>query len=144
MRDFILFYRRPVDRHAVTEEVDYSNFAFYHSNLTFIMFPALVYSRHYISTPGRGVYTVERGEDQLVDLASSGAEQRNSVVRSSINAMLDRYEEEWKHVPTFSATGVQYAVELREGVWDGFLWFPQRFAVDFLIDHSKIAAYGRR
>ena len=144
MRDFISFHRKPVDHHFDTEEVDYSNFAFYHSNLTFIMFPALVYSHRYISTPGRGVYTIERGKDHLVDLAMSGAEQRNSVVRSSINMMLDRYEEEWEHVPTFSAAGVQYPVELREGVWNGSRWFPQRFAVDFLIDHSKITGYGRR
>lgn len=58
--------------------------------------------------------------------------------------MLDRRETEWKHIPTFSRSGAEYVVELREGVWDGWLWFPQHFAVDLLIDRTKISGVGRR
>jgi len=58
--------------------------------------------------------------------------------------MLDRHQKEWKDIPTFSSAGVEYAVELREGVWDGHIWFPQHFAVDFLTDYSKISARGKR
>jgi hypothetical protein len=107
------------------------------------MFPAIVYSHHSVVGPGSGLFAFERGENHLIDLSPTAIESKNSAVRSAINGMLDQHEKSWKSAPTFSSLGVEYAVTLREGVRNG-LWFPQRFAVDFLTDRSKLLERGRR
>jgi len=89
------------------------------------------------------VYAFTRGDEHLIDVSPTAIESKNSVVRSAINGMLDQHEKTWQSTPTFSSFGIEYAVTLREGVRSG-LWFPQRFAVDFLTDRSKLLERGRR
>ena len=79
-----------------------------------------------------------------MDFSSTANKSTNAAVRSSIDAMLDQHQNTWKQVPTISSASVEYAVQLREGLWDGFRWFPQHFAIDFVTDFSKISGHGRR
>jgi hypothetical protein len=90
------------------------------------------------------VYAFEHGDKQLLDLSLEANESTNSAFRSSINAMLDRHETEWKPIPTFSSDAVEYAVELREGAWEGYVWFAKHYTIDFVRNHSKISGHGRR
>jgi hypothetical protein len=132
-----------IDKFTI-EEVAYSNFAFYHSNLTFLIFPGLTYTEQFIASPGRGVYALEHVDKRLLDVTLEANESTNPAFRSSINAMLDRHEAEWKPSPTFSSDVVEYPIELREGAWEQWVWFDKHYTVDFVRNHSKISGHGRR
>lgn len=40
----------------------------------------------------------------------------------------------------FSGGGAERAVVLREGVYEGFTWFPRSYAVDFLVPRELVTA----
>ncbi|KAF9515859.1 hypothetical protein BS47DRAFT_1341465 [Hydnum rufescens UP504] len=124
-----------------SEEVEYSNFAFLNTNLTFLRFHALVPSRFHLASPGRGVYGLENGPKWDLSLPTSPT---SGDGRAAINTILDQRGHEWKQTPTFSKKGREYVVELREGLFPEFVWFPKHFAVDFVPDYTQIPRAGKR
>jgi hypothetical protein len=121
--------------------VEYSNFAFLNTNLTFLRFHALVPSRFHLASPGRGVYSLE---NELKWDLSSPMSPAGGDGRAAINTMLDQRGQEWKQTSTFSKEGREYVVELREGLFPEFLWFPKHFAVDFIPDYTQTPRAGKR
>jgi len=95
-----------------------------------------VSTRYHLSSPHFGTYQVEN--DQMWDLAPSAETPSGLISQNSLNTILKQRTREWKPTPTFSSTGYEYMVELREGVFPDWLWFPRHFAVDFTPDYSKI------
>ena len=132
------------DQQVDAEEVAYSTFAFYDSDLTYLFYPGLCDTERFVAGPGHGVFGFERGNKQLLDVSWTANESTNSAFRSSINTMLHQHEKGWRPKPTFSSRTVEYPVELRNGAWDGFIWYNIKYAVDFLTDHTKISGHGRR
>lgn len=117
----------------VAEECNYSNFAFMHSNLTFLRFDAMVPTRYHLASPGAGVYAVMSHERGDMDKAHSTAESR-----SSLNSLLQHHERDWVPHPTLSSAGVEYPVELLEGQWPYFVWFPQQYSVHYSTNYNNM------
>ncbi|KAF7440632.1 hypothetical protein PC9H_000978 [Pleurotus ostreatus] len=127
-----------------TEECEYSHFALAKTKLTFLRFPGIVHSRIHFSSITSGVFATENPGHWLavsaVNIPSTSSSSDSSELdplRSNLAAFFTEHTRNWVSHPTFSEEGKEYDVELREGEWEGWLWFPKQYAVHYTADRSK-------
>jgi len=102
----------------------------------------MVTAAYHISSPGTGIYNV--GNDFRWDLWTKKPWPTTAESRTVITAVVRDYVHDWKRQPTFSKEGTEYEVKLREGEWPLSVWFPKKYAVDFVTDHERFQFRGRR
>jgi hypothetical protein len=71
----------------------------------------------------------------------------NNAMRSSLTHAIHSHKrssssKSSKTRKTFSDKGREYEVALRIGAYPGHLWYPQRYAVDFIRDPSSVPGVG--
>lgn len=127
-----------------TEECEYSHFALAKTKLTFLRFPGIVHSRIHFSSISSGVFATENPGHWLavsavnIPLSSTSPDSSSlAPLRSNLTAVFTEHASNWVSRPTFSEEGKEYGVELREGEWEGWLWFPKQYAVHYTADRSK-------
>ncbi|KAL4266174.1 hypothetical protein AB1N83_000552 [Pleurotus pulmonarius] len=126
-----------------TEECEYSHFALAKTKLTFLRFPGIVHSRIHFSSISSGVFATENPGHWLavsaVNVPSSSTTSDSSLdpLRSNLTTVFAEHAGDWVSRPTFSEEGKEYIVQLREGEWKGWLWFPKQYAVHYTADRSK-------
>ncbi|KIP02588.1 hypothetical protein PHLGIDRAFT_287083 [Phlebiopsis gigantea 11061_1 CR5-6] len=131
------FLSEPWMDSGAPDEAEWSHWAFTHTDLTFLRFPGLVVGQFHVSVPGAGVFSIdnagywtamnrvtEPGHNRIRAALYWAAQQRARAPRKAL----------------FSSGGTERHVELRDGAAEGFLWFPQRFAVDVLVPPELITA----
>ena len=88
-----------------------------------------------MSTMDHGVYAIDN--DAWWDLPPPSSPTAVDV-RLTINSILSRRGREWNQRPTFSKQGREYVVELRDGLFPHWVWFPKQFAVDYVADYTLV------
>jgi len=118
-----------------TEESEWSHFAFLNTNLTFLRFDAMITTPSHLSSLGTGVYAI----------ANDKRLPSTSELRSTFNSIIHERERDWVHRPTFSSAGVEYAIDLVDGQYPHWAWFPKQYTVHYAPDYAKITRdVGRR
>jgi hypothetical protein len=135
-----------------SEEGEHSHTLFMRTDLTFLRFDAIVDSPHHLSTLD-GVYTIEHS-DWMANSAVYGPEPPTPEVaftlpaaRQQISGLLARRNRTARRGRTFSATGMEREIVLRDdaAASEGMhMWFPQRYAVVYLSELSEELKDGGR
>ncbi|KDQ20882.1 hypothetical protein BOTBODRAFT_169589 [Botryobasidium botryosum FD-172 SS1] len=127
------------------EECEYSHFAFLDSNLTFLRFNAMVYTRFHLSSPEAGTYNLEN--EYRWDLSPAPLPfPTTTESRKIIYSLVREHENTWTKKPIFSEAGTEYQVTLREGEWPSFFWCSkERRAIDFVTNYTLYQReFGKR
>jgi len=114
-------------------EGDWSHFAILNSNLTFIHFHALASTDEHISTAGDGVYAINRAH--ALPAPSSHSLPNDTAARTYISSLVAS-RRTWIPPPTFSREGMEYGVNLYEGKYKGWIWFPVELSVHYEPDYK--------
>lgn len=88
-----------------------------------------------MSAPGAGVFSIDNAGywtsmNHLIEPA-------NSRMRAAMYYAI-KAQTEMPRKALFSSQGTERMVEIRDGVAEGFLWFPQKFSVDFFVPRELI------
>jgi hypothetical protein len=117
------------------DEGEWSNWAFAHTDLTFLRFPGLVSGQYHLSLPNVGTFSIENGGYWAA--WNWVTESSQGLVRAALlHLMKERAKVPRKAL--FSALGEERTVRLYKGTYDGFLWFPQKYSVHFVAPRELV------
>jgi len=102
----------------------------------------MVTTPYHISSPDTGIYNI--GNHFQWDLWTKKPWPTTAESRTAITTVVRDYVHDWERQPTFSKEGTEYEVKIREGEWPLNVWFPKKYAVDFVTDHEKFQFRGKR
>jgi len=102
----------------------------------------MVTTPYHISSPYTGIYNI--GNHFQWDLWTKKPWPTTAESRRAITTVVRDYVRDWERQPTFSKEGTEYEVKIREGKWPLNVWFPKKYAVDFVTDHEKFQFLGKR
>jgi len=118
---------------SASEEADYSHFAILNGNLTFMHFPAMVWTSDHLSTVGDGVYSIDH--TATLPLPSSHTLPTDATVRAYLSSLVTS-RKAWAPPPTFSPQGMEYPVNVYEGKHLTGAWFPKELIVHYEPDYN--------
>lgn len=106
-----------------------------HTDLTFLRFPGLVIGQYHLSMPGAGTFSIDNA-GYWVHM-NRLLEPGNGLMRAALAYALREHARRPRKA-LFSGNGEERTVALREGAYDGFVWFPRHYTVDLLIPGELI------